>query len=117
MVLPVAVFHSCTVLSKPPEAIRLPSGDQASERTLLVWPRKAQSSVPAGCASAPGRVCRGAEIFGSLAGVRAGGTTIVGGKGGAAGRITWVGAESRLPIWQACSKAVANACMLAKRCL
>ena len=36
--MPVATFHTCTVKSVLPEAIRVLSGDQASAVTMLEWP-------------------------------------------------------------------------------
>jgi hypothetical protein len=34
-----SAFQTCTVISLEAEAIRDPSGDQASENTILLWPR------------------------------------------------------------------------------
>ena len=39
MLPPVLASHTCTVLSQLPEAMRLPSGDQATAFTLSEWPR------------------------------------------------------------------------------
>src|SRR5947199_211897 len=62
MCLPVFAFHTCTVSSVLAEAMRLPSGDQATPFTLFVWPRYVKRVVPGFGFDCSPSLCVGAAL-------------------------------------------------------